>query len=119
LLPRLDDPDPEIRTRAAYALAAVNERRLVEPMLAALGDEEYWVRANATMALHRRLKPPPLEGLLARLRGGGPGPINDHAREHAAEALAWLNDPRTFGPLIAALRDPLPRVRVWAAQGLG
>ncbi|HUP18660.1 MAG TPA: HEAT repeat domain-containing protein, partial [Gemmatimonadota bacterium] len=51
LAARLDDTDPAVRARAAFALASVQDTSAVPALLDALGDSDSRVRADAAFAL--------------------------------------------------------------------
>jgi HEAT repeat protein len=108
--------------RARSALAQADEpqsarvalRAAVEPLVAALGDTEAEVRAQAAMAL----------GWIADPRAAQPlnGCLKDadaRCRCAAAEALGMLRTPAALKPLARAMADPSREVRVRAARALG
>jgi HEAT repeat protein len=79
-----------VRRTAANALVSVPDRRSLEPLVAALSDEDPGVRANAALAL---------------------GELEDARAETPLAAIVE--------PLATTLKDPDPSVRVMAASALG
>ncbi len=47
LIVALKNPDPHVRQHAAYALGALKDPRAFEPLVAALGDSDDYVRIGA------------------------------------------------------------------------
>ena len=83
-------------------------------LIAALGDNDGWVRMNAVEALVKIGDASAVEPLIAALRNK-----EVVVRENAAEALGKIGDARAVEPLIAALGDNDGWVRVNAAEALG
>ena len=103
-----------MRSVAAEALGRLGNRRAVEPLLAALTDEDATVRRRAIGALGtigdtRGLKP-----LIAALNDGEPT-----IRRRAAVELRHFGDERAVMPLVATLADTDTKVRRYAAESLG
>jgi len=89
----------DFRNLAAEALRSIGEPA-VKPLLAALKDENAWVRANAARALGWARDPRAVQPLITAL--------NDQQAavgRIAAEALGQIADPRAARPLIEALKD--------------
>ena len=109
LLAALEDPSPRLRQRAAAALADLPHdgpgEAALEARLAALahGDPEWWVRAQAALALgargaRSRETTPPRRALEEALSDSDVA-----VAESAAAALAQLEDPRAVPALIRCL----------------
>jgi len=82
LLERLQDPDADVRARAAHAIGAIGVVDAAAPLRAALSDPEWPVRAMAAKALGRIHDVDAIPNLCAAMR--------DHewwVRANAAEAL--------------------------------
>jgi HEAT repeat protein len=127
-----------VRQAAAVALGAIGDARAVEPLIAALKDEDSGVRLWAAKALDAigwkpetgeaealyliaqrkwdgcvKIGAPAVEPLIAALKGE-----DWRVREAAAEALGKVGDARAVEPLIAALKDGDSDVRKAAAEAL-
>ena len=117
LLEILADDDPELRATAARSLGELGAESAGQRLLERLrADPDLEVRraaayslgligyAGAVAEMARVLgaadEPPPLRGMVA-------------------EALADIADPDAVAALLAALADPSPEVRYWAAYALG
>jgi HEAT repeat protein len=103
---------------AAKALARINSKRAVPPLIASLAAGDNEQRSAAIHALGGMGDPRSIEPLLGILGN----PRDDPAvRGHAAEALAQFVDQRVaISPqLIHALDDSHPEVRFWSAFALG
>lgn len=92
--------DPEIRRRAVVTLGEMKDPRAVEPLIAALGDEQMSVQVAAVQAL-ANIGAPAVQPLIAGLNAP-----SLEVRRFAARALGEIKDPRAVEPLIAALNDP-------------
>jgi beta-lactamase regulating signal transducer with metallopeptidase domain len=103
-----------VRDRAVWALSRMRGERLVEPLLDALHDPDWRVRAYAAWALglgrERRAVPPLVEAL---------GHPVWRLRAMAASALAEIGDPAARAAMAAALGDEAWQVRVSAVEYLG
>jgi len=103
-----------VRDRAAWALSRMQGERLVEPLLAALHDPDWRVRAYAAWALglgqERRAVPALVEAL---------GHPVWRLRAMAASALAEIGDPAARDAMTAALGDEAWQVRLEAVGYLG
>jgi HEAT repeat protein len=117
LVEALKDQAPELRTAAVRSLGELGEEQAVQPLIAAmLEDEDSRVRLSAAYSLGLLGDKAAVEPLLAKLGDPSEDP---KVRGMAAEALADLRDQRAVEPLIAALRDASVDVRYWAAFALG
>jgi HEAT repeat protein len=92
----------------------LGDPRAVEPLIAALRDEDSSVRREAAKTLARLGDPRAIEPLIAALRDEDSG-----VRREAAKALARRGSPHAIEPLIAALRDEDSGVRCETAWVLG
>jgi HEAT repeat protein len=108
ILDALRDPKAVIRLEAAATLIHMNVRTAsaVRVLKADLRAKEAATRADAAGTIGRLIEPGPLGTSC-----WGPGPPPQVARP-------WLGK-RTLPALVAALRDPEPRVREAAARALG
>ena len=101
--------DWHVRQAAAEALGKIGDARAVEPLVAALKDQDSNARQGAAEALGRIGDARAVEPLIAALKeGAGVGRVaalNSNARQAAAGALGQIGDARAVEPLIAALRD--------------
>jgi len=104
--------DPEVRKAAAAALGRIGDVRAVEPLVAALQDEDDWVGGQAALALGSTGDPRAVSPLIAALREG-----QRLTRSAAADALGSIGDARAVGPLIDALGDS--PADMYAAKALG
>jgi HEAT repeat protein len=100
-----------IRERSAWALDQVSEGRLIEPLIDALGSNDWREQAYAAWALATARDPRAIPRLI---------PLLEHPvwrlRAMAAYALAESHDPRVALPMQAALIDPAWQVRVQAVE---
>ena len=96
--------DKDVRSSAAVALGKIGDTRAVEPLIAALGDQNEVVRRGGAMALgkisDRWQIPPAVEPLIVAL-----GDEDKWVRRWAAVALGEIGDTRAVEPLIVALGD--------------
>lgn len=129
------------RAEAALALGrSPDTRRLVEPLIAALQDEDWGVREAAASSLGRIGDTRAVAPLIKALQDAGSsaaakalGQIGDvravdpllsalkggSGREAAASALGGIGDARAVDGLVAALTDADPGVREGAVAALG
>jgi hypothetical protein len=111
-----------IRSNAAEALIAASKRQDIEPLIAALRDQNKGVRCIAAGLLGGLKDPRAVDYLVTALRDE-----DDGVRFNAAAALRKIGDPRAvkpladvLAPLIAALRKKSSDgVRSYAAEALG
>ena len=98
---------------AADALGDIGDARAVEPLIAALKDEEPYEGSHAADALVK-IGGVAVDALIAVLKEE-----KGFARLHAANALGDIGDVRAAEPLIAVLKDENEYVRLAAAAALG
>jgi len=100
LILALRHKDPTVQYDAAEALGETGDDRAVEPLLAALkNDETCGVRWKAAEALSK-LGTPAVAGLIGALQHE-----DDDVRWKAAIALGEIGDPQAISPLINVLSD--------------
>ena len=100
-----------VREAAAEALGKIGDSQAVEPLIAALKDEDWYVRKYAVEALGKIGESRTVKPLIAALKD-----LEQDVREAAVEALGKIGDSRAVEPLIAALKDW--DMRKAAANGL-
>ncbi len=109
----LGSGSPTARAAAARSLTVHGDERSVEPLIAALGDEDSSVRLAAAAALGSR-DDMTAESLGAQLQSEHP-----EVRGWAAGRLGERGDDAAAELLIGALDDAAPEVRTSAALALG
>ena len=102
-----------VRERAAWALGRIRDGRLVEPLLEALSDGDWRVRAYAAWALAKSGDARAVPGLLAALQD----PVW-RLRAMAAYALQEIGDPAARAAMTRALSDEAWQVRHGAVHYL-
>ncbi|MCS6964190.1 HEAT repeat domain-containing protein [Thermoflexus sp.] len=115
LLRALEDPEPEVRAAAAWALGiqpVVEQRDSVIAALQRRLEDQPWVAWVAAEAL-ARYGEAALAALMDRLHHPHP-----QVRILAARALARIASPQSIPALMAALEDPSLLVRHFAEAGL-
>ena len=114
LIRLLNHRDPDIQYEAAGALGDIGDSRAVEPLIAALKNEELsGVRWKAAEALSK-IGAPAVNALIGALCHP-----DDDVRWKAAIALGEIGDPRAVEPLITLLCDEDRFVKGRAAHALG
>ncbi len=111
---QLEHESTPYRLRAAEALGGCADPRAVEPLMAALQDQEdevRWVVANALGKLQDARAVDPLLALLTD--------PDRWIRRGASWALGEIGDPRAVEPLHPILGDAKKDVRMAAADALG
>ncbi len=109
----LSDREGSVRLQAVKGLGELRDARAVQPLISVLGDDDPDIRAAAVTALGL-LGRPAFGALAAAL-----GDKDARRRQHAAQALGEIRDPRAIAPLIAIMKDADPNVRFRAYQALG
>ena len=112
LISLLQHPGDDVRWQTAIALGEIGDPEAVEPLIALMKDRDRYVRSRAAVALGLIGKPA-IHRLKDVLKNG-----TVTARCGAAAALGRTKDPEAIEPLINALADPEPEVRVDAASAL-
>lgn len=107
----LKNQNPEVRLYAAIELGKLGDVRAVEPLIAALSDQDMNVRESAIEALGN-LGKAAVVPLIARLQDYDAG-----VRSGASDALVKVGEP-AIEPLIACLKDNDADVRRRAAIAL-
>jgi HEAT repeat protein len=103
----LQHPAPQARRVTIRALQESEMSWSVPYLLRALANAEPSVRADAAIALGKRLPTEALEALVERIYDE-----DSYVRSRAAQALGRLGDARAVEPLIGALADPVHEVQV-------
>ena len=106
------EEDWRVRQAAAHAFGQIGDARAVEPLIAALKDQNAFVRASAAKAL-RQIGARAVEPLVAALAD-----TNEPIRQASAEALAKIGGP-ALEVLAVRVSDPDRHVRWRAASALG
>lgn len=106
---RLADPEPQVRAAAALALADIDARGAVEPLIQATNDGDPGVRQMALLALGELAAAQHAAACAAALRGlVDPLPA---VRYQAVVALARLRHEEALESLLVGTRDADPEVR--------
>jgi HEAT repeat protein len=112
---QLSSLDPDVRLHAANLLAGTEPVEGADPLISAIGDENWRVRRIAVSALTRRKTADMIAAVLQALR-------DDHRNfsvlSSAIELLA-ASDVDVVEPLLELLRYPDPDLRLQAALVLG
>lgn len=146
LAARLGDADPQVRLHAARQLADSEPLDAVDPLIPAIGDDNWRVRRAAVAGLARRKTTDVIAALLEALRADHRNfsvlssaiellassesdvvePLMAMLRHpdldlrlQAALVLGQRGDPRAIGPLIEVLSDPDDNFRFHAIEALG
>jgi hypothetical protein len=110
----VEDQDPVVRARAAWALATQRDGHLVVPLIAALRGADRDGRAAAAWALGQFPDERSLAHLVQALRDADP-----NVRVSAAYALGQARDQRSLEALARGMRDPVALVRATVVTSLG
>jgi HEAT repeats len=108
----LSDGNSIMQNRAAGAIRKMGVSA-VEPLVKALGDHDWKVRAGAAKILGEICDKMTLEPLISCLADK-----HEDVRAEAASALSRLCDQRAIAPLLENLRDDTKKVRKQAANAL-
>lgn len=115
LIRLLQNPDPDIRWRAASLLGHGRDRRAVEPLIAALKDADERVASAAALALGEIGDAAALDALV---RAFGVGDVE--LRKCSIIALGRLrSSERSIAAVLAAADDEHPEIRLSAIQAMG
>lgn len=109
----LTAPSPGEKIACLASLAAMNDRRATQHLIAAMRDDDKTVRASASACL-TSIGEGAIPGLAALL--------NDQwwvVRYRACEALGNMKSPQTLPYLRQSVQDERDHVRYMAAKGLG
>jgi HEAT repeat-containing taxis protein len=123
LLRAARDPVREVRSAATESLVVRDPGRPIRPLLAAIrGVEDGAQEADAPLTVAEVLAYPGLARLesvdIAAVLLEGMRSADPDLRAEASWPLAETHDPRAAQALMGALSDPVPKVRVSAAEGL-
>ncbi len=109
----LEEQDRDLRVTALNSLVTLGVEDAAELAVAALKDEDPFVRATAAKLVGDQ-EDPALTGFLTRALRADPDPL---VRRRACQALARVAGDDAGPALIAALRDPDSQVRLEAIKG--
>ena len=112
LLVQLYHAEPAVRAQAAHVLSKIGGPAIVSPILPVLADEDPLVAVKACRAAAATGSPEVVPALVSRLGRGDAG-----MRDALTDALVVLAE-WTVAPLVEALADPDPVVRIHAADTL-
>lgn len=133
LIDALDDADPDVRARAAFALASVQDTAAIPALRARLGDDAPRVRADVAFALGQMPSGVPSRALLDALRTETDTTVQRRLVEalgktgeaSALRALLRIDLPDTLAPNVAlavarfGMRDVVvPEATEWLANRL-
>ena len=109
----LDEKDRDLRVTALNSIVTLGVDDAADLAVAALNDEDAFVRATAAKLVGDQ-DDPALSGFLARVLREDPDAL---VRKRACQALARIAGDEAGPALIAALRDPDSLVRLEAIKG--
>lgn len=112
-LEALNNFDPEVRKRAAQALAVHNHQAIIPALVKCLEDPDIEVREKALIGLGHMEAADAIPALIKVTRGD-----NNDLRFFATKALGQINDAAVIPALIEMLYDDDSNVRVVAEQSL-
>jgi HEAT repeat protein len=115
LAARLAHDDPGVRLDAATALGEIEPVEGVDPLVGAIGDEDWRVRRAAVTALRQRSTSQVIAAVLEALREGH----RDFSVLSSAIELLAAAEVDVIEPLVDLLRDGAPDLRLQAALVLG
>ena len=87
LLEALEDPAPEVRYRAAWALGKIGDLRAIDPLIRAFNDNDSYVQWSAAEALAEINESKTVELLIQALDDN-----SSDVRETAAQALGSIGN---------------------------
>lgn len=112
LMVQLYSADAPVRAQAAHVLSKIGGEPVVRPILPVIGDEDPVVAVKAARAAASTGSPAVVPALIARL-GEGDAAVRDALTDALIVLAQWAVE-----PLVAALADPDPIVRIHAADTL-
>lgn len=112
LMVQLYSAEAAVRAQAAHVLSKIGGETVVRPILPVIGDEDPVVAVKAARAAASTGSPEVVPALIGRL-GQGDAAVRDAVSDALLALSEW-----TVGPLIEALADPDPFVRIHAADTL-
>ena len=110
----LGSPDPQQRMLAARSFCDLQDERAIPHLIRLLGDACPLVRVSAAYGLGRNPSGEAVAPLIHQLQVDW----NGYVRKGIVWALGNCQDLRSVDPLIAAIREDIPAVRLWAASAL-
>jgi len=114
MLPLLEASQPSQRMIAARAFCDLEDERAVSPLIKLLQDVCPLVRVSAAYALGRNPHSDAVDPLIQQLETDW----NGYVRKGIVWALGNCRDRRCISPLLEALANDIPAVRLWAASSL-
>jgi len=114
MLHLLGSSNVEQRILAARAFCEIEDNRAIPYLLEMLGHTCTLERVSAIYALGHNSNSQTVTALIATLTNDWSG----YVRKGAVWALGNSNDRRSLQPLLKALRQDIPAVRLWAASGI-
>ena len=113
LVALMNDPEPEVRIRAARALGIIRGTTSIRPLVRALADPSRWSAIRVAEILIN-VGAEAADELLAAYET-----LPRHARISALDVLGRIRSLRAIGLMKRCLEDPDPDLRARAAHGLG
>jgi HEAT repeat protein len=114
LVSTLNNPDPEVRFLATYALCNIGDSRATMPLAAVLNDPDKDTRIGAILALGATKDPKAVEPLIRVMKD-----TDAQIRGATVVALGEIRNPTASDSLARALNDADPDVRYKSAMALG
>ena len=114
MLALLTTENVEERILAARAFCELEDQRAIPYLIQMLDNTCPLVRVSVVYALGRNTNPQAVEGLIEVLQNDW----NGYVRKGAVWALGNSKDRRSLKPLLKALKEDIPAVRLWAASGI-
>ncbi len=112
LTPFLSDPAREVRQCAALGLALKPDEEAIQPLVAALSDEDSMVENLAVNALVK-IGGEAVPALIEVVKSG-----SQSARIHALRALAEIRDHRAIPIMMKVMEEDSALLQHWAKEGL-
>lgn len=114
MLALLDASDPQQRMIAARSFCDLQDARAVPKLINLLADSCPLVRVSAAYGLGRNPSADAVEPLIHHLKHDW----NGYVRKGIVWALGNCQDLRSRDPLLSAIKEDIPAVRLWAASAL-